>query len=261
MENKKIKIVASVVIFTAIPSLLSYIANSNSAIVRLQRLNIIDKDINTGLIKDLCLLSSIILSVILLSFNLAKSKIKNEDIIEQRDLLLKLAKDMFGGALKKILSQNCSDFDVRIFVPKHPNLYRITELLHFNNIKKKFVIKNVSQIAQEGLTKNLEFQVYPNAQGLVGECYKNKALVYDDELNKTNSINYNLDINQITRTSNLEWSICCPICDKDNNVISIIALDGRKKITINAGKKDDLCKQVYAFSQMLYDAVPTLFRR
>lgn len=102
--------------------------------------------------------------------------------------------------------------------------------------------------------------MFPEPQGLVGECYNRKRVLCDDNLENTNPT-YKLNKHQLTRIANLKWSICCPIFDSSDDVIAILALDGKNKITINATNKEEIGTQIVVFSRMLYDAVPQLFRR
>ena len=88
-----------------------------------------------------------------------------------------------------------------------------------------------------------------------------KYMVCDDDLEHTNDKIYRLSPNQISRTSNLKWSICCPICDDSNNVVAIVALDGKTKITLDKKKETALQEEMSAFCYMLYDSVPQLFKR
>ena len=95
----------------------------------------------------------------------------------------------------------------------------------------------------------------------MGLCYNTKAMVYDDDLEHTNDKNYHLNKSQIDRTSNLKWSICCPVLDKTETVVAVIALDGKTRITIDKEKETTLREEIVAFSCMLYDSVPQLFKR
>ena len=263
MRGKKAKIILSVLIFTAIPSFLSYVSNSDYFFTKLIGAGILSENITKSidLIQDGCLIASIVLSVILLSVTSAKAQIKHELMLEQRNLLIKMNKDNLKTALVEKFSKEFSNFNIRIFIPKHPRWYALLKWLHVRNHKVSFIIKNIPQIAEAGITTNLEFEVYPKCEGLVGLCYEKKVMYYDDNLTENNSTSYNLGDNQIARTSNLEWSICCPVFESANDVIAIIALDGTEKLTIDKSREVELSKQIVVFSRMLYDAVPQLFRR
>ena len=170
-------------------------------------------------------------------------------------------KNILSSSLGKRFLSESSSFDIRIFIPKNPILYKIADKLKIKDIQKKFTIKNIDLIAEQGIAKNLEFEVSPNPQGLVGMCYDTKAMVYDDDLEHTNDKKYQLKENQINRTSDLKWSICCPVTNESNTIIAIIALDGKTRIKIDKAKEETLREEMVTFSCMLYDAVPQLFKR
>ena len=87
------------------------------------------------LIQDGCLIASIVLSVILLSSTSAKAQIKHELILEQRNLLIKMNKDNLKTALVEKFSKEFSNFNIRIFIPKHPRWYALLKWLHIKNYK------------------------------------------------------------------------------------------------------------------------------
>ncbi len=260
-SKNTIKQTIIVIVLSAIPAFLSYAANSSLIFDKLIEVGVIGEFLDVPLIQDYCLWIGIAISAFGLSLNLLITKIKHEQILEQRNSLIKMNKDFLASSLGRRFLSDTSAFDIRIFIPKHFVWYRICDTLHFNKVKKKFVIKNIDLIAEQGATKNLQFEVEPNQEGLVGLCYKNKALVYDDDLEHTNVANYKLGQHQIARTSKLKWSICCPVCDGNDNVVAIIALDGKTKITIDKSNETALAEEIVVFSRMLYDSVPQLFRR
>ena len=149
---------------------------------------------------------------------------------------------------------------MRIFVPKYHWLYSLADRFKIGGIKKRFVIKNIDLIADTGITKDLQFEVSPMVEGLVGKCYRDKCVLWDDKLESTNSTKYNLDAHQISRTTDLKWSICCPIYGNTGEIVAILALDGKTTTQINDEEKQ-LGLELTAFSRMLFDAVPQLFKR
>ena len=246
---------------SALPAFLSYLASSELIFLKLIEKNIIGSAINIPVVQDYCLWISILLSAIFLSGQLVLVKVKYDHTLEERNLLIRMSKNILSGTLGKLCFSNQPNFDVRIFIPQWPILYRLAEKMHFLNIKQKFIIKNIDLIAEQGTTKDLEFEVCPNQEGLVGLCYQSKSIVFDDNLEHSNSTDYNLGENQISRTSNLKWSICCPIFDTNNAVVAILALDGKSKITIAEENAPILNEHIVAFSRLLYDSVPQLFKR
>lgn len=261
MRRKIAKQIISVIILSAIPAFLSYLANSSLVFDKLIEFGLLGESINIPLVQDYCLWIGIVFSSIVLSFNLIVTKVKCDHILEQRNLLIKMNKDILTSSLGRRFLSESSAFDIRIFIPKNPILYKFVDKLHIPNIPRKFAIKNIDLIAEQGITKDLQFEVYPNQEGLVGLCYNTKAMVYDDDLEHTNDKNYHLNKSQIGRTSNLKWSICCPVLDKTETVVAVIALDGKTRITIDKEKETTLREEIVAFSCMLYDSVPQLFKR
>ena len=172
-------------------------------------------------------------------------------------------KSLLSGALNTCCTPNPMDFDIRIFLPKRPWNYRIFSKLPFKMFKKKkFSIKNIDVVSGAKNSWKLEFEVYPNQQGLVGMCYNEKAIVFDDNLEETNSDpKYKLGRYHLSQTSELKWCICSPIFDENDEVVAILALDGKSKTKIDCQNKDALVNQILTFSTMLYGSVPQLFRR
>jgi hypothetical protein len=260
MNRKLIKQIFSVIFFTVITPTLSYLANSSLIFDKMKAIGLIGESIDISVLQDYCLWVGIVLSGLFLSLNLIYTKVKHEDILEQRNSLIKMTKNVLAGSLgRRFLSQS-STFNIRIFVPKHPWLYKIADKLHFIKIKRMFIIKNIDLISDQGITKNLQFEVYPNQEGLVGMCFKEKSVVYDDDLEHTNNVNYGLNQNQKSRTSDLKWSICCPVFENNDTVVAIIALDGKTRITIDKAKETALSEELFVFSRMLFDSVPQLFK-
>ncbi len=261
MARKIVKQIISVTLLSTISAFLSYLANSTLIFDKLVKYGIIGTTIDISTIQDYCLWIGIAVSTVGLSLNLIVTIVKHDHILEQRNSLIKMNKSILSSSLGKRFLSDSSSFDIRIFVPKNPLLYKTIDKLHIRNVKRFFSIKNIDLIAEQGITKDLQFEVYPNQEGLVGICYQNKMMVYDDDLEHTNGTGYQLNKNQIDRTSNLKWSICWPVCDKDDAVVAVIALDGKNRITIDKEKEAILKEELVAFSCLLFDSVPQLFKR
>ena len=261
MVKKFVKVILPVILFSAIPAVLSYLANSSYIFDKLQKNGWIGKSINISEVQEYCLWIGIVLSAIFLSINLILTKLKRDSYYEQRNNLISMNKALLANALGSTFVSNEASFDIRIFIPKHKIRYRFYDWIKNTSFPRKYIIKNIGIIAEKGSTKDLQFEVYPKPQGLVGECYSTKAIIYDDRLFETNNTYYGLDNSQIARTSDLKWSICCPVFEKQDKIVAIIALDGKTKITIDSEKEDALRTHLSSFSQMLFDSVPQLFKR
>ena len=92
-----------VVIISAIPASLSYLANSSLVFDRLVQCGVIGDAIDVPLIQDYCLWIGIAISAIGLSANLIYQKVKCDCILEQRNLLIRMLKNIFAGSLAFIL--------------------------------------------------------------------------------------------------------------------------------------------------------------
>ena len=255
---KTIKEFFKVLLATLVPSLLTYLANSDYFFQRLIEKRIIGESFNITQAQDVLLVLGIISSVLLLSVNLLISRIQYNKVIEQRDQFLIMNTEILKSALKPL---GFGDFDIRIFIPEHPIFYKKKKKKKDVQGKKVFIIKNIQTMAKEGLTKNLQFEVQPHPQGLVGLCYEQKMICYDDNLENTNTTDYNLDNNQISRTSDLKWSICCPVFNNSEDIVAILALDGKTKMKIEKNQEKAIYDNVVCFSRLLFDASPNLFKR
>lgn len=256
--RKTIKEFFKVLLATLVPSGLTYLANSDYFFQKLIEKRIIGESFNITQTQDVLLVLGIISSVLLLSLNLFFSKMRYNKTIEQRDQLLTMNAEIMKSALKPL---GFGDFDIRIFIPEHPIYYKILGLKKDVLGKKVFIIKNIQTLAKEGLTKNLQFEVQPNPQGLVGMCYEQKMICYDDDLENTNTTDYNLDNNQISRTSDLKWSICCPVFNNSEDIVAILALDGKTRMKIEKSQEKAIYDNLVCFSRLLFDASPNLFKR
>lgn len=259
MKRKILKLGIKGFFWSAVPAACSYAASSNFFLYKLQERGIIGHSVNIPAVQDALLWIGIVWSIVLLGGNLAVSDVRRDQVTEERNGLIQMNKSVLESVLSKSIGLEMIDFDIRIFVPKHPGWYRIAQFLHIR-VANKFVIKNVDLIARPGITQKLQFEVFPKQEGLVGICYHKKQMVYDDNLKETNSVSYALRTSQIDQTSSLRWSICCPIVQEDDTIPAIIALDGKSDITLSKEAMNAFRTDLTAFSRMLYDAVPQLFR-
>lgn len=257
---KLLKTIIKTLFISAIPASLSYLANSSLVFDKLIGWKVLSAEADVPLIQDWCLWLSIVMTALLLSLNLIITQHKYESAREERDRLIKMAKTILENSFVKKFFQEHVEFNMRFFIPKHHFWYWVADKLKFKGVKKKFVIKNIDLIADQGITKDLEFEVSPRMEGLVGRCYHDKSVLWDDKLESTNTTDYNLDAHQISRTTDLKWIICCPIYGPTSEIVAILALDGKTSAKITDPDRK-LCVELSAFSRMFFDSVPQLFKR
>lgn len=258
---KLVKTIIRIIIISAVPAVLSYLANSSLIFDKLIEWKVLSAEVNISLIQDWCLWIGIVFSAFALSLNLIRTQYKYDRTLEERNCLIKMAKSILASSFVKKYFPDYVDFDIRIFVPKRQWLYSIADRCGLEGTKRKFIIKNIDLIADPGITKNLQFEVSPNIEGLVGQCYSQKKVLWDDDLESTNSTGYNLTKHQISRTADLKWSICCPIYGNSYEIVAILALDGKTNTSINKEDEAVLAVELTAFSRLLFDSVPQLFKR
>ena len=256
MRNK-IKIFIIALITSAIPTALSYLGGADNILDTLSVKGIIGSSVDLDTIKKLCQIVGGILTFLLITYNmtLCNWKIESKDI--QINSLLYQNKSVFEKAFSNIIG-NPVNLDIRIFVP-------LQRVIGFGKNKKKyFQIKNYEGLCSAGTTNDLKFVVYPkeHQEGIVGACYNRKYMLFDDNLRANNSTEYNLSRFQISKTRDLEFSIVCPLFKdgNDDEVVAIVAIDGKQKITITEENKDSLVNSVLTFSQLLYENAPELFK-
>lgn len=255
--RKKIKILFIALVTSAIPTALSYLGGADNILDTLSARGYIGNSVDLHSIKMVCQIISGLLTFVLITYNMAVSNWKNESKDIQINSLLYQNKTIFERAFSNIIG-NAVNLDVRIFVPEE----RIIDVR--KNKIKYFKIKNYEGLCTAGTTNDLKFAVHPHdfLEGLVGQCYDQKSMLLEDNLKEYNNTQYNLNRFQISKTRDLEFSIVCPLFKDGNNdeVVAVVAVDGKQKISINNANRENLINSVLTFSQLLYENVPELFK-
>ena len=266
MNNKK-WVVLRVIIITLIPSILTLLAKSNSIMDIWQAKGILPfaKD-NIPYIKDVLLIIAIVFSSIFLSIRLALVEIEKNNILKQRVCLIRYNKDNFLDVLQNKGLIEHTNVNIRLFVPRKGILTTIKILLNkvlLNKVKftREFIVKNVEGLGNRGKTDNLSFIVYPEnrVQGLVGECYNRKMIVYDDDLCDQDQ-GYRLTKYQIEKTFDIKFWLCVPLFNKKGEVVSIITFDSTMEIKINKEDKQDWRMAVTNYCQYFNECFLDLFK-
>ena len=257
---KNFKIIFFAVSFTLLPAVFTYLAQSNNALNWLQEKKFIGSGIDVNYLKDVCVLLSVILTFFLLTIKLIRAEINEENLRKQRDGLLGQWKNIFVNSFGKNLNVKNLNMEIRIFVPRI-TLYTLwMRLRKKKEYKLNFVIRNVEALAKKDMTENLMLEVMPNPVGLVGRCYNEKGMLFDDDLRSTNESKYNLSAYQKAKTNQLRFSLVCPIFNNKDEIVSILAFDSQQEIKIDTTEKNRMVgDSILSFSQMLYQNVPELF--
>ncbi len=258
MKSKKAIVVKNVV-FSFIPAFLTYLSKSNNILDDLQAKGYIGTSMDIDDLKDKFLVLSIVLTFILLTYNIIRIEFDKNYYRDQRNKMLGFNKGIFLSALERAAGIKNIDLDIRIFVPKNTLVKKIK--MFFNkNEKIEYFIRNIDLLANSGITDNLKFEVYPNPQGLVGESYNKRSMIYDPDLENTNSTSYNLTNYQINKTHDLRFCLCCPIFNSNGEIISVMSFDSKREISINRENETVFKSSFTTFTQSLFEYVPDIFK-
>lgn len=221
----------------------------------------IGENVNIELIKNILTLICVLSTFILLTRNLIIAELNEVRFRRQSTDLIRYTKEIMTTTLARVLGKEYCEINIRIFVPKKGFIWK---LRHFFKREEKleFWIKNIDGLADAGVTNNLKFRVLPEKekQGLVGECFSSKGMVYDDNLVESNEKNYNLSKYQISKTNDLRFIIVCPTFSDDVNIDAIVAFDSKNDIKITEANKNVLINLVLNYTQQLHENIPELFK-
>ena len=95
MKTKTLKTLIVTIVFSAIPAFLSYLASSSLIFDKLIKIGFWGETINIPLVQDYCLWIGIAFSAIFLSAKLFCTKQKYSHVLEQRNALIKMNKNIF----------------------------------------------------------------------------------------------------------------------------------------------------------------------
>lgn len=225
----------------------------------LQAAGYIGEAVNIQNTKDICSIIGVVSTFLFLTTGMISHELEEQKYKRQSQQLIKYNKDILINALSEYLGKEYCNIDIRIFVPRKTILWRVGH--HFKrNMSLHFCIKNIDGLADAGVTNNLKFQVAPaeKAQGLVGVCYKERKIIYDDNLENTNDSEYNLTDYQKSKTNDLKFIIVCPVF-KETEIEAIVAFDCKHEIKINQ-QEDKFIKAILNYTQQLHEYVPELFK-
>lgn len=257
--KKTSSIVVKGIIFSLFPAICSVLGSSDT-LDKLQVGGYIGPNVDIGQLKNFSIVLSVFLTFILLTVNLIISEIEENKYKKQARQLIKYNKDILVSTLSEYVGKEYCDLNIRIFVP-YKNISWIVGKVFPQFRKKWFCIKNEEGIAEAGITDNLKFLVEPfeKREGLVGECYYQRKMVYDDNLENTNEVEYNLSEYQVNKTRNLKFIIACPTFSKDKEIDAIVAFDSTNTIKLENGN-DKFTDAILNYTQQLHEYVPELFK-
>lgn len=256
------EIIIQGVIFSLIPAVCTLLA-STDILFWIQDRQYLGKNVDVEMLKVFFSFLGIFLTFLLLTINIIKSQMREKKYHKQASDLIKYTKEIMVSAMADQLNINYCSINIRIFVPKKRIIFRLKRKI-FNNSSSKlyFEIKNIDGLADAGMTNNLKFRVSPadDKQGLVGECYNSRKMIYDDNLKESNDKSYNLSEYQINKTNNLRFIIVCPTFNEDGEIDAIVAFDSINEIKVTKENEKQITNLILNYTQQLHEKVPELFK-
>jgi hypothetical protein len=217
-----------------------------------------------SVIKDCLWLASVLFTAIPLQVYMILNKERESRAIAERDGLLKFLRDQFQYKLEEDVKTKYPNINIRVYLPKHKIISvigasddsRKKKLLMFRTVLK---LKNISGFCCNNAPEGLYFHTGDNAQGLVGKCYTDKDMLYEDDLRRTDTA-YHLTGYQKDHTRNTRFCLCFPLFNEQDKVVAVISFDSQEPITIRKTEKNIWCDNVTDFCLTLEQTVPHIFK-
>ena len=216
--------------------------------------------VDISLVKDISAIMGVLLTFILLTVPYIRVKADEQRYHQQRDQLIKNNKSTFLSVMSNILGRERCEMDIRIFVPEKTFLEKMNLIVRKEGESLRYVIKNVEGLAEKGITDKLGFEVSPNPEGLVGQSYKKRSIIFDDDLENSNSTVYNLNDYQIGKTNDLKFCLTVPIMNPNNEIEAIVSIDSKTKIKVSKDNEKVLSNVVLNYTQELHELFPEFFK-
>lgn len=260
------------ILIAFIPAILGYLAKANNwPNPFLQAVFAIDMGqgaaaVNKALadIKDIIWLVSVIFTAIPLQVYMIWNKEKESRAIAERDGLLRFLRDQFQYKLEEEAKTKYPNVNIRVYLPKR-KLISFINTANYSG-KKRVVLfqtvlrnKNISGFCCSDTIEGLYFHTGENAQGLVGECYTQKQILYEDDMRKPDA-EYHLTGYLKDHTLNTRFCLCFPLLNEQDKVLAVISFDSNEPILIHKAVKNIWCDNVTNFCLTLEQTVPHIFK-
>lgn len=250
-------------IITSIPALLAYLSSSNAFLEWLVEKEIIAVQ-SKNFISTLLGIASLVLPSLILFFLYEYYKIKAEKLQIQRDKILYLLKDTYFTVYEKNMEFPEGTFEnlsMRVWKPKSAVFFTKNKL----SIKWKvrlFELSTKYNFDKNNFKDKLRFEIFPNTQGLIGECFQTKKIVYSKNVAKESKRKFNLDDHQLAVTEDTKFVLCVPMFDPTTKKInSIISFDLEKEVQIPTSKRKYTTKFFRYFCNDLNGIAPEIFSK
>lgn len=224
------------------------------------------ENFDVSLAKQFFLISSVVITGFYLSISKLLVERKLTNVEAQRIALISNLKQSLLLALENLTNepQMRDSVNIRIWKEYKGLICCFSNCLRRFKGKppKKFiVIKNIEGLSNIDNTIDLKFLVEPknDSQGLVGRCFHEKAIVYEEDL-MSSDIDYRLNTYQRNKTNETRFCLCSPIVNEKDEVVSIISFDSSHRIVLPEDNELRIASLATTFCQSLYQNCPDLFK-
>lgn len=256
--------VLKVIFSSFIATLATYFARS-TYLDGLQKNGIIGSQVDLEVLKTVLLVAGLILSLVFMSVRTINLEFENKKIVTQRGSLIKYSKKVFLNGMVECLKLHDRNIDmnIRIYIPEKGLGTRLKNMLvgilsGKHAVTEVYRARNIEGLAENGLAEPLKFRVKPEPQWLVGECHTNKELVYDSNMKK-NIRNHILSKYIKTRISKLQFCLCIPVLDENDEVIAIISFESEQKLDIGEHNRSTWEDMFKYYCEDLVENLPDFF--
>lgn len=215
-------------------------------------------------IKDCIWFISVMFTAIPLQVYMIWNRERESRATAERDGLLRFLRDQFQYKLEEEAKTKYPNINIHVFLPK----YKFVSILNTNgnsNRKRLFLFqtvlksKDISGFCCNDTTDGLYFHTGEAAQGLIGKCYTDKALLYEEDLRKMDAA-YHLTGYQKNHTRSTRFCLCFPLLNEQDKVLAVISFDSQEPIAIHKAGKNIWCDNVINFCLTLEQTLPHIFK-
>ncbi|KJR47340.1 hypothetical protein UF75_2253 [Desulfosporosinus sp. I2] len=259
---KNILELLKVIFFISVPALLAYLSSNNSILDQWKTQKYLGDNFNIELFKQYLLIIGTIITSGYLSISNALNIRKNSVLLSQRAALINEWKISTLYYLESIIiDEHTSSIKFKIWRERRGIIYRISKKFYNAIGKNRKIVFYERQI--EGLTDmdntSMYYEVAPNIQGVVGLCYNEKEIQYEEDFSLSLDAHH-LNPFQLSRARQIKFCLCSPIFNTNNEIVTIISFESIHCININTNFENQLANAITNFCQTLYQNCPELFK-
>jgi|GEM_PF-1619537 hypothetical protein len=253
-----------IVVFSVIPALLAYIGSDDVLLDSLLGDARWLEQLDTALIKQLAVLLSVLLTSGFLVVMYEVKHAQSQKWEKNNHMLYNDLKTAFLLALSnEIGDPHINSVEFRVY-KETGTMKKIVEFLHARMqrrpYRRKFELVRIPGLSDDGGPRKLFYFVDGDTvQGLVGRCFQEKEIKYEEDISTLSAL-YNLTPFQISNTRSTKFCLCAPIFNAGNQIVSILSMECIYSIRIPDYKESVVADMITIFVQDLGKYFPKLVK-